>query len=326
METLINVRWTDRKDEKQSNDGSFKRKDTEFRNWITPDGSPGETGVGGFKAESGRYHLYVSLACPWAHRTLIFRKLKNLEPHIGVSIVHPIMLENGWEFRTDFSQCTGDQILGKNSIFEVYLAADKNITSRASVPVLWDVKQATIVSNESSEIIRMFNSAFEKISVNELDLYPRKLRPEIDELNAMIYENVNNGVYKTGFATSQNSYTESFTKLFECLEELEQRLSITRFLLGDKITEADWRLFTTLVRFDAVYVGHFKCNKKRLCDYPNLWGYTRELYQQPGVSETVDLEHIKHHYYGSHKMINPNGIIPSGPFINFHDAHNRQPS
>ena len=192
------------------------------------------------------------------------------------------------------------------------------------MPVLWDVKQATIVSNESSEIIRMFNFAFEKISVNELDLYPRKLRTEIDELNAMIYENVNNGVYKTGFATSQKSYTESFMKLFECLEELEQRLSITRFLLGDKITEADWRLFTTLVRFDAVYVGHFKCNKKRLCDHPNLWSYTRELYQQPGVSETVDLEHIKHHYYGSHKMINPNGIIPSGPFINFHDAYNRQ--
>ena len=182
------------------------------------------------------------------------------------------------------------------------------------------------MSNESSEIIRMFNSAFEKISVNELDLYPRTLRTEIDELNAMIYENVNNGVYKTGFATSQKSYTESFMKLFECLEELEQRLSITRFLLGDKITEADWRLFTTLVRFDAVYVGHFKCNKKRLCDYPNLWGYTRELYQQPGVSETVDLEHIKHHYYGSHKMINPNGIIPSGPFINFNDTHYRQPS
>ncbi|MAI12397.1 MAG: glutathione-dependent reductase [Rhodospirillaceae bacterium] len=326
MKTLINGRWTDRKDEKQSNDGSFKRKDTEFRNWITPDGSPGETGVGGFKAESGRYHLYVSLTCPWAHRTLIFRKLKNLEPHIGVSIVHPIMLENGWEFRADFPQCTGDQILGKSSIFEVYLSANKNITSRASVPVLWDVKQATIVSNESSEIIRMFNSAFEKISVNELDLYPSTLRTEIDELNAMIYENVNNGVYKTGFATSQKSYTESFMKLFECLEELEQRLSITRFLLGDKITEADWRLFTTLVRFDAVYVGHFKCNKKRLCDYPNLWSYTRDLYQQPGVSETVDLEHIKHHYYGSHKMINPNGIIPSGPFINFHDAHNRQPS
>ena len=326
MKTLINGRWTDRKDEKQSNDGSFKRKDTEFRNWITPDGSPGETGVGGFKAESGRYHLYVSLACPWAHRTLIFRKLKNLEPHIGVSIVHPIMLENGWEFRTDFSQCTGDQILGKNSIFAVYLAADKNITSRASVPVLWDFKQATIVSNESSEIIRMFNSAFEKISVNELDLYPRTLRMEIDELNAMIYKNVNNSVYKTGFAASQKSYTESFMKLFECLEELEQRLSITRFLLGDKITETDWRLFTTLVRFDAVYVGHFKCNKKRLCDHPNLWSYTRELYQQPGVSETVDLEHIKHHYYGSHKMINPNGIIPLGPFINFHDAHNRQPS
>ena len=280
----------------------------------------------GGKAESGRYHLYVSLACPWAHRTLIFRKLKNLEPHIGVSIVNPIMLKNGWEFRTDFSQCTGDQILGKNSIFEVYLAAAKNITSRASVPVLWDVKQATIVSSESSEIIRMFYSAFEKISVNELDFYPGKLRTEIDELNAMIYENVNNGVYKTGFATSQNSYTQSFMKLFECLEELEQRLSITRFLLGDKITEADWRLFTTLVRFDAVYVGHFKCNKKRLCDYPNLWGYTRELYQQPGVSETVDLEHIKHHYYGSHKMINPNGIIPSGPFINFHDAHNKQSS
>ena len=279
--------------------------------------------MGGFKAESGRYHLYVSLTCPWARRTLIFRKLKKSWPHVGVSIVHPIMLENGWEFRTDFSQSTGDQILGKNSIFDVYLAADKNITSRASVPVLWDVKQATIVSNESSEIIRMFNFAFEKISVNELDLYPRKLRTEIDELNAMIYENVNNGVYKTGFATSQKSYTESFTKLFECLEELEQRLSINRFLLGDKITEADWRLFTTLVRFDAVYVGHFKCNKKRLCDYPNLWGYTRELYQQPGVSETVDLEHIKHHYYGSHKMINPNGIIPSGPFINFHDAHNR---
>ena len=326
MKTLINGRWTDRKDEKQSNDGSFKRKDTEFRNWITPDGSPGDTGVGGFKAESGRYHLYVSLACPWAHRTLIFRKLKNLEPHIGVSIVHPIMLENGWEFRTDFSQCTGDQILGKNSIFEVYLAADNNITSRASVPVLWDVKQATIVSNESSEIIRMFNSAFEKISDNELDLYPRTLRKEIDELNAMIYESVNNGVYKTGFATSQKSYTEPFIKLFECLEELERRLSITRFLLGNKITEADWRLFTTLVRFDAVYVGHFKCNKKRLCDYPNLWGYTRELYQQPGVSETVALEHIKHHYYGSHKMINPNGIIPEGPFINFHDVHYRQPS
>ena len=324
MKTLINGRWTDRTNEKQTSDGSFKRKEAEFRNWITLDGSPGEMGVGGFKAESGRYHLYISLACPWAHRALIFRKLKSLEAHIGVSIVHPVMLENGWEFRVDFSECTGDQILGKNSVFEIYLAADQKITSRASVPVLWDIKQGTIVSNESSEIIRMFNSSFEKVCGNDRDFYPKPLRTEINQLNKTIYENVNNGVYKTGFATSQYAYTESVFKLFECLEDLEQRLSVNRFLLGETITEADWRLFTTLIRFDAVYVGHFKCNTKRLCDYPNLWSYTRDLYQQPGVSETVNFEHIKTHYYGSHKTINPNGIIPAGPLINYYEAHNRE--
>ena len=324
MKTLINGRWTDRTNEKQTSDGAFKRKEAEFRNWITLDGSPGETGVGGFKAESGRYHLYISLACPWAHRALIFRKLKSLEAHIGVSIVHPVMLENGWEFRVDFSECTGDQILGKNSVFEIYLAADQKITSRASVPVLWDIKQGTIVSNESSEIIRMFNSSFEKVCGNDRDFYPKPLRIEIDQVNKTIYENVNNGVYKTGFATSQYAYTESVFKLFECLEDLEQRLSVNRFLLGETITEADWRLFTTLIRFDAVYVGHFKCNTKRLCDYPNLWSYTRDLYQQPGVSETVNFEHIKTHYYGSHKTINPNGIIPAGPLINYYEAHNRE--
>ncbi|MEO0544004.1 MAG: glutathione S-transferase family protein [Pseudomonadota bacterium] len=323
MGLLIDGQWHDKWYDTKSSGGKFVRKDSSFRNWITSDGAPGPTGVGGFKAEAGRYHLYVSLACPWAHRTLIFRKLKGLEPLIDVSIVHHFMGANGWTFETD-ETAKGDQLFGSNFMHEIYTRAAPDYTGRVTVPVLWDKKTNTIVSNESSEVIRMFNSAFNEITGNDLDFYPSDLRAEIDEINERIYHKVNNGVYKSGFATTTEAYEEAVTALFESLDWLEDRLSKQRYLVGDQITEADWRLFTTLVRFDPVYVGHFKCNIRRIADYPNIWGYTRELFQQPSIAETVNMYHIKQHYYASHESINPTRIVPVGPEIDFTTPHGRQ--
>ncbi len=310
--------WYDTKKSK----GHFKRESSQFRNWITADGSAGPDGEGGFEAEKGRYHLYVAYACPWAHRTLIFRKLKGLEKLIDVSIVDPLMLENGWEFRNRDGG-TDDPINGADYLWQVYTKADPNYTGRVTVPIVWDKKRETIVSNESAEIIRMFNSAFNRLTGNELDFYPENLRGEIDDINAIVYDTVNNGVYKSGFATTQEAYSEHVRKLFETLEMLEKRLGENRYLVGDTLTEADWRLFTTLVRFDPVYVGHFKCNLKRIADYPNLSGYLRELYQMEGIAETVNFDHIKRHYYGSHKTINPTGIVPEGPLLALDAPHGR---
>lgn len=318
MGLLIDGVWRDQWYDTKSTGGRFKRQDSAFRNWVTADGEAGPTGEGGFKAEPDRYHLYVSLACPWAHRTLIFRKLKKLDGLIGVSVVDPLMLEHGWTFGEGT-----DELLGKRYLHEVYKTARPDYTGRVTVPVLWDKRQNTIVSNESADIIRMLNSAFDAWGDAGLDFYPEALRAEIDEVNAFVYDRVNNGVYKAGFATEQGPYEEAFDALFEALDELEARLSRQRYLAGDRLTEADWRLFTTLVRFDPVYFGHFKCNRRRLADYPNLWGFTRELYQAPGVAETVNLTHIKRHYYESHKTINPTGIVPKGPAIDYAGAHGR---
>ncbi|KAA0701217.1 glutathione S-transferase family protein [Neorhizobium sp. P12A] len=310
--------WYDTKESK----GHFKRAASQFRNWVTADGAPGPSGTGGFKAEAGRYHLYVALACPWAHRTLIFRKLKKLENIISVSIVDPLMLENGWEFKNRDGG-TVDHLFGSKALWEIYVKADPRYSGRVTVPVLWDKKNETIVNNESSEIIRMFNSAFNGITGSREDFYPEPLQAEIDALNAVVYDTVNNGVYKAGFATTQEAYGENVAKLFETLDMLDKRLGKSRYLFGDSITEADWRLFTTLVRFDAVYVGHFKCNIRRIDDYKNLPGYLRDLYQVPGVAETVNLAHIKEHYYRSHKTINPTGIVPVGPDLDFDRPHGR---
>ena len=303
--------------------GEFVRSESGFRNWITADGRPGPSGEGGFAAEPGRYHLYVSYACPWAHRTLIFRALKGLEDLISVSVVHPLMPEKSWVFG-EYPGATVDHINGLSYLYELYEKANPHHNSHVTVPVLWDIQQQTIVNNESSEIIRMLNSAFNKFADPTTDFYPQALREDIDAINAPIYDTVNNGVYRAGFATTQKAYESAFDKLFATLDELETRLASQRYLVGKQITEADWRLFTTLVRFDAVYYGHFKCNKKRLLDYPNLWGYTRELYQHPGIAQTVNMDHIKYHYYVSHKNINPTGIVPKGPDIDFLLAHGRE--
>jgi glutathionyl-hydroquinone reductase len=313
MGLLIDGKWHDQWYDTKATKGEFQRKSAQFRNWVTSDGEPGPSGTGGFGAERGRYHLYVSLACPWAHRTLIFRKLKGLESVIGVSVVHPLMRENGWTFATDFDGATGDAVFGSQFMHQIYTRADPSYSGRVTVPVLWDKSQNTIVSNESSEIIRMFNSAFAEFGGPANDYYPKALRPQIDALNAMIYETVNNGVYRSGFATTQAAYEEAFAKLFETLDMLDARLTSQDWLVGGQITEADWRLFTTLIRFDAVYVGHFKCNKKRIADYPALSRYLSRLYHHPGIAETVSMAHIKHHYYASHTMINPTGIVPAGP-------------
>jgi glutathionyl-hydroquinone reductase len=310
---LVNGVWRDEWYNTKSTGGHFRRQETAFRNWVTPDGSPGPTGVGGFKAEPERYHLYVSLACPWAHRTLIFRALKGLEAMIGVDVVHPLMLSEGWTFATDFPGATGDRVNGKDRLYEVYLQANKDFTGRVTVPVLWDKWQGTIVSNESAEIIRMFGSAFERLGGNQGDFYPLALRQQIEEVNKRVYSDVNNGVYKAGFATTQEAYDAAFGKLFEALDWLDEKLGRQLYLAGETLTEADWRLFTTLVRFDAVYYGHFKCNKRRIADYPHLSNYLRELYQYPGIAGTVNFDHIKHHYYASHRNINPTGIVPLGP-------------
>jgi putative glutathione S-transferase len=323
MGQLVNGVWRDEGYDTKSTGGHFQRPETIFRNWITPDGAPGPTGVGGFKGEPGRYHLYVSLACPWAHRTLIFRALKGLEDMISVDVVHPHMAEEGWMFATDFPGATGDSVNGKARLYEIYLLAKPDFTGRVSVPVLWDKREGTIVSNESAEIIRMFNGAFDDVGARPADFYPLALRPEIEAVNERIYDSVNNGVYKAGFATSQAAYEHAFVKLFETLDWLDERLGRQLYLAGETLTEADWRLFTTLVRFDAVYFGHFKCNKRRIVDYPNLSNYLRELYQYPDVSGTVNLDHIKQHYYGSHRQINPTGIVPLGPELNLDAPHDR---
>jgi len=302
--------------------GEFKRAVSSFRNWVTKDGKAGPTGNGGFKAEPDRYHLYVSHACPWAHRTMIFRALKKLESIISVSVVNPIMPEQSWLF-DGYPASTEDHVNHAHFLYENYLRADPGFDGLVTVPVLWDKKSATIVNNESSEIIRMFNSAFDAFGDASVDFYPPALRNEIDAINEVVYENINNGVYRAGFATSQTAYEKAYDRLFQALDELEQRLSRQRYLVSGQITEADWRLFTTLLRFDAVYHGHFKCNKKRIVDYPNLWGYTRELYQIPGVAQTVNMDHIKTHYYASHKFINPTAIVPKGPDLDFMQPHGR---
>lgn len=296
----------------ETKDGEFERMESQFRNWVTPDGSAGPTGEGGFEAAAGRYHLYVSYACPWAHRTLIFRRLKKLEDAISVSVVHPYMGPEGWHFG-DFPGAGPDPVTGYDTLHQVYTRADPQYTGLVTVPVLWDKHRHTIVNNESSEIIRMLNSAFDAWGDASADFYPVELRSEIDTVNAVVYAHVNNGVYRTGFATTQDAYERNFTRLFETLDELEARLGRQRYLAGTRITEADWRLFTTLIRFDAVYVGHFKCNLRRIHDYPNLYQFMLELYQWPGIAETVRFDHIKHHYYRSHPELNPRGIVPLGP-------------
>lgn len=303
-------------------DGEFVRSESNFRNWVTKDGSAGPTGEDGFAAEPGRYHLYVSFACPWAHRTLIFRTLKGLEDVISISVVHPLMPAESWVFG-EYSGATEDHVNNANYLYENYLKADPHFNGLVTVPVLWDKKRQTIVNNESSEIIRMLNSAFDDFGNANVDFYPEALRKEIDTINKPIYDNINNGVYRAGFAKTQEAYNKAFDRLFNTLDELEERLSKQRYLVGDQITEADWRLFTTLVRFDAVYYNHFKTNKKRLVDYSNLWAYTRELYQVPGVAETVNMDHIKYHYFASHHSINPTGIVPKGPEIDFMLPHGR---
>ncbi len=302
--------------------GEFIRYTSGFRNWITEDGSPGPSGEGGFAAGADRYHLYVSYACPWAHRTLIYRVLKGLEDIISISVVHPLMPSESWVFG-DYPGSTVDHVNGAHYLYENYQRADPNFDGVVTVPTLWDKKLNTLVNNESSEIIRMMNSAFNEITGNQLDLYPESLRAEIDAINGPIYDNVNNGVYRCGFARSQQAYNQAFDALFDTLDDLEERLSKQRYLVGDQITEADWRLFPTLVRFDPVYVGHFKTNRNRLVDFPNLWAYTRELYQVPGIAETVNMDHIKYHYYASHESINPTRIVPKGPEIDFEKPHGR---
>ena len=302
--------------------GKFVRAKTQFRNWITPDGTPGPTGQGGFTASPGRYHLYVSHACPWAHRAMIVRRLKHLEDIIGVSVVHWLYDENGWSFNAA-PGVVPDPHLGATYLYEIYATADPTYSGRASVPILWDIEQRTIVSNESSEIIRMLNSAFDDWSDAGLDLYPAALRGTIDTVNDDVYPNVNNGVYRTGFAKTQDAYDQAVADLFACLDRLEDRLGKSRYIAGSSFTEADIRLFTTLVRFDPVYHGHFKCNLSRLVDYPNLWNYTLDIYQRPGIVETVHLDHIKHHYYASHESINPLHIVPIGPDIDYTAPHDR---
>jgi len=316
MGRMIDGVWTDDSHVPRTSNGRFQRAETSFHNWIKADGSTP------FTPDAGRYHLYISLACPWAHRTLIFRKLKGLEDAISLSVVDPFMGEFGWAFG-DGPGNLPDTVNNASYMHEVYAAADANYTGRVSVPVLWDREQATIVNNESSEIIRMFNREFANLSNNDYDFYPDDLKSEIDAINEVIYQTVNNGVYRSGFASSQEAYEEAVDAIFVTLDDLEERLGTQRYLVGNSITEADWRLFPTLIRFDVVYVGHFKCNIRRIVDYPNLSNYLRDLYQTPGVAETVNISHIKDHYYGSHESINPLRIVPVGPDIDFNEPHDR---
>ncbi|MCA6926692.1 glutathione S-transferase family protein [Pectobacterium versatile] len=323
MGQLVDGVWHDTWYETKSTGGHFKRSESAFRNWVTPDGAPGLTGKGGFPAQSGRYHLYVSLACPWAHRTLLMRQLKGLTDHITVSVVHPLMLDHGWTFGTDFEAATGDSLYQHEFLYQLYLHAMPDYSGRVTVPVLWDTEQHTIVSNESADIIRMLNSAFDDVGATAGDYYPEALRAQIDELNGWIYDKVNNGVYKAGFATSQSAYDESATTVFAALSDLESILAKQRYLTGEQLTEADLRLWTTLIRFDPVYHTHFKCDKYRLSDYPNLFGFLRDIYQMPGIADTVDMAHIRHHYYRSHGTINPHGVISLGPEQDLNQPHHR---
>ena len=323
MGLLVEGVWRDDSaDVTRVKDGRFNRPTTKFRNWVTPDGSPGPSGEGGFKAEPGRYHLYVSLACPWAHRTIIFRHLKGLESAISMSVTSWHMGQEGWTFNKAEGS-SGDAVNGAQKLQEIYLLADPKYTGRVSVPVLWDKQRNTIVNNESSEIIRMLNGAFDAFTNEHTDYYPPALRPEIDRINELVYSNINNGVYRSGFATTQAAYEEAFRNVFSALDEIERRLSRQRYVAGARLTEADWRLFATLIRFDAVYYSHFKCNLRRIADYPNLSNYLRDLYQVPGVAETVSIDHIKRHYYGSQRKVNPTGIVPLGPALDFMAPHDR---
>jgi putative glutathione S-transferase len=322
MGLLVNGAWQDQWYDTKSTGGRFVRNDAIFRNWVTPDGAAGPSGEAGFKAEAGRYHLYVSLACPWAHRTLIFRKLKKLENIISVSIVDPVMGAEGWVF-SDYPGSIPDDVNSKKRLYEIYLLAKPGSSGRVTVPTLWDKQRKTIVNNESSEIIRMLNSAFDSFTDIRDDYYPKNLRAQIDEINSFVYPHINNGVYRVGFATTQGAYEEAFRDLFKALDTVEQKLSKQRYLVGDRISEADWRLFTTLIRFDSAYFGHFKCNLRRIADYPNLSNYLRELYQWPSIAETVNFDHIKRHYYMSHPQIDPIRIVPLGPEINLNAPHDR---
>jgi len=315
MGLLQKGRWVDQWYDTQSSDGEFRRQDSGFRNWVTPDGTAGSTGSSGFKAEPGRYHLYVSLACPWAHRALIFRQLKDLQDLIDVTVVEPLMLSNGWEIKSEQYHL--------DYLYQLYLKADPNYEGRVTVPVLWDQQTLSIVSNESADIIRMFNSAFNGLTGNDYDYYPLELRAQIDAINEQVYDSINNGVYRAGFATSQQAYEAAYYQLFDALDRVEQFLTRERYLAGDVLTEADWRLFTTLIRFDAVYYGHFKTNRQRIADYPAISNYLRELYQWPGVAQTVNFAHIKQHYYASHVTINPTQVVPLGPQLDFMLPHNR---
>ncbi len=322
MGLLIDGVWHDQGYDTKSTGGAFKRVEATFRNWVTEDGAPGPSGEGGFAAESGRYHLYVAWACPWAHRALIFRKLKGLEEHIGLSIVGPLMLDKGWAFE-EREDCIPDTLHGKKLLHEIYTLAEPKFTGRVTVPVLWDKQKSTICSNESSEIIRMFNSAFNQVTGNQDDYCPAEHHGRIDVINERVFHTLNNGVYKCGFATSQAAYDDAVGPLFETLDWLEGILAENRYLCGDRITEADWRLFPTLLRFDPVYVGHFKCNIRCLREYPNLWGYTRELYQWPGIADTIHLPQTKEHYYASHATVNPTAIVPRGLEVDFSAPHGR---
>jgi glutathionyl-hydroquinone reductase len=322
MGLLLDGVWKDQDHDTSAAGGRFMRPQTRFRNWVTADGTAGPTGEDGFPAAAGRYHLYVALACPWAHRTLVFRKLKKLEDVISVSVVEPINIEYGWVFGPPGS-ATADTANGKARLSDIYLITDPKFTGRVTVPVLWDKERRTIVNNESAEIIRMLNSAFERFTDVHTDYYPVPLRAAIEDINRAVYDDVNNGVYRAGFATTQAAYEEAFLALFARLDAIEERLGRQRWLVGDRQTEADWRLFTTLVRFDAVYFGHFKCNLRRIADYPNLSNYLRDLFQTEGIAATVDFDHIKRHYYGSHRKINPTGIVPLGPALDLGAPHDR---
>ncbi|WP_022946084.1 glutathione S-transferase family protein [Pseudoalteromonas ruthenica] len=323
MGLLVNGKWQDKWYDTDSSKGEFQRESAQLRNWVTADGSAGPSGREGFKAQKGRYHLYVSLACPWAHRTLIFRTLKGLEDYIDVSVVSPDMLSQGWTF-DQAKGSSGDSLFGHHYMHQLYTRNNPTYSGRVTVPVLWDKQQNCIVSNESAEIIRMFNEAFNHLTGNTLDFYPEHLRKDIDAINELVYHGINNGVYRTGFATTQQAYEQAFDTLFSALEKVERRLAGQRYLVGSELTEADWRLFTTLIRFDAVYFGHFKCNKRTIESYDNLANYLRDLYQVEGVAETLNMAHIKRHYYFSHTMINPTQVVPKGPALDFSRPHNRR--
>ena len=323
MGLLVNGEWHDQWYDTKNSNGEFIREDAQYRHWITNDGKAGKTGCAGFIAETDRYHLYISLACPWAHRTLIFRELKQLNTMISVSVVHPDMVDKGWTFETGFEGATGDSLYQSQYAYEIYTRDNPSYSGRVTVPILWDKKQRRIVNNESSDIIRMLNSAFNHLTNNHDDYYPETLRGEIEAINNTVYSAINNGVYRAGFATTPEAYKKSVVTLFNALDEMETILSEKRYLTGEILTEADWRLFTTLVRFDAVYVGHFKCNLKRIADYSNLSNYLRELYQYKNVKETISIAHIKRHYYYSHNMINPTRIVPEGPLLDLGKSHDR---